>query len=215
VADAGFPREAEHMLNGAAVPRLSHILRSVQKNQHSIGYMKDMDGAHFSRWLHCLASSEDMEHALGAHGRDQIASQLDLPAAYGGIGLQSLESSADEEFLGSFVVISASLKAFFRNADLQVYTTIAETLKALDNMVGTQSCPTTQGIMEVYERSADLRVFLSEEESLVAIQLVRGHKLVEVLGRSSPGALDPSPEALILPEPRSMGGYISAPCKHE
>ena len=29
VAEAGFPREAEQMLKGAAVPRLSHILRSV------------------------------------------------------------------------------------------------------------------------------------------------------------------------------------------
>ncbi len=32
VANAGFPREAEKMLKGAAVPRLSHILKSVQKH---------------------------------------------------------------------------------------------------------------------------------------------------------------------------------------
>ena len=32
VAAAGFPREAEHMLKGSTVHRLSHILRSVQKN---------------------------------------------------------------------------------------------------------------------------------------------------------------------------------------
>jgi hypothetical protein len=36
-ASAGFPREAELMLKGAAVPRLSHILRSVQKSEHSKG----------------------------------------------------------------------------------------------------------------------------------------------------------------------------------
>jgi len=35
VAAAGFPREAEQMLKEAAVPRLSHILRSVQKNDRS------------------------------------------------------------------------------------------------------------------------------------------------------------------------------------
>ena len=36
VATAGFLREAEHMLKRAAVLRLSHILRSIQKNQHSL-----------------------------------------------------------------------------------------------------------------------------------------------------------------------------------
>ena len=102
-----------------------------------------MDGAHLSAYLHCLTSSEDLEHALGAHGRDQLASQLDLPAAYGGAGLQSMESLANEEFLFSFATISTSLIAFCRNADLQVYTRIAETLEALDNMEGNQSCPTT------------------------------------------------------------------------
>ena len=69
--------------------------------------------------------------------------------------------------------------------------------------------------MKVYERSAALRNSLSEEEALVATLLVRGHIFVEIPGRSSPGALDPSPEALTLPEPRPMGDYISAPCKHE
>ena len=112
------------MLKGAAVPRLSHILRSVHKNQHSIGWLKEMDGAHLSAWLHCITSLEDLEHALGVHGRDQLASQVDLLAAYGGAGLQSLESSADEEFLGSFAAISASLLALCKNADLQVYTRI-------------------------------------------------------------------------------------------
>ena len=49
---------------------------------------------------------------------------------------------------------------------------------------------------------------------MVATQLVRGHILVEVPGRSSPGALDPSPEALNLPEPRHMADYNTTPCKH-
>jgi hypothetical protein len=39
VASAGFPREAELMLKGVAVPRLSHNLRSVQKSRHSRGWM--------------------------------------------------------------------------------------------------------------------------------------------------------------------------------
>jgi hypothetical protein len=32
VAEAGYPREATAMLTGAAFPRLSHILKSIQKN---------------------------------------------------------------------------------------------------------------------------------------------------------------------------------------
>jgi hypothetical protein len=62
----------------------------------------------------------------------------------------------------------ASLIAFCKNANLQVYTRIAETLEALNNMWGSKSCPTTHGIMEAYERSAVLRDSLSEEESVVA-----------------------------------------------
>ncbi len=49
VASVGYPREAELMLKGAAVPRLYHILRSVQKSQHSRVWMQEMDGgAHLS-----------------------------------------------------------------------------------------------------------------------------------------------------------------------
>ena len=123
--------------------------------------------------------------------------------------MQSFESSADEEFVGSFAVISASLIPFSRNANLHVYTRIAETLEALDDMEGSQSCPTTKGIMEVYERSANLWVPLSAEKSMASTQLVRGHRLVEVPGR--PGALDPAPEAVTLLEPRRIGDYIIAP----
>ncbi len=48
VAATGFPREAEHMLKVAAIPRLSHILISVQKGKHTVGWMTEMDGAHLS-----------------------------------------------------------------------------------------------------------------------------------------------------------------------
>ena len=37
VADACFQREAVDMLKGAAIPRLSHILKSIQKNANSTG----------------------------------------------------------------------------------------------------------------------------------------------------------------------------------
>ena len=63
------------------------------------------------------------------------------------------------------------------------------------------------------DRFATMRVPLSEEDSRVATQLVRGHQRVEVSGRA--GELDPSPELLNLPEPRPMEDYIAATCKHE
>ena len=75
------------MLKGAANPRLSHILRSLQKSQH----MQEMDGAHLSAWLQCLTASEDLLHVLGPEGRSQLSDLLDLPPSYGGAGLQSLE----------------------------------------------------------------------------------------------------------------------------
>ena len=86
--------------------------------------MRDMDDAHLSAcWLHCLTASEIMEHALGTEGRSQLSDLLDLPPSYGGrgAGLQSLEDSADEEFLGSFAAIAAALISFCRKTNQQVY----------------------------------------------------------------------------------------------
>jgi hypothetical protein len=37
VAAARYPRKAEQIQKGASVPRLSHILSSVQKNKHTMG----------------------------------------------------------------------------------------------------------------------------------------------------------------------------------
>ena len=48
MASSGFPREAELMIKGTAVPRMSQILRSVQMSQHSRGWMREMGGAHLS-----------------------------------------------------------------------------------------------------------------------------------------------------------------------
>ena len=66
VAAARFSWEAEHMLKRAAMPRLSHILKSIQKNNHTAGCMEEMDGAHLSDWLHCLTASEDLKNDLGS-----------------------------------------------------------------------------------------------------------------------------------------------------
>ncbi len=68
---------------------------------------------------------------MGPDSVAQLAGLLDLPPSYGGIGLQSLERSADEEFLGSFAGISASLIAFCRKTELPVYIAIAEALESM------------------------------------------------------------------------------------
>jgi hypothetical protein len=68
----------------------------------------------------------------------------------------------------------------------------------------------------VNETSASLREpLVSEEETVVVTQLVRGHALLEVPGKSSQEVLDPTPEAMTLPDPRLLEDYITAPCKHE
>ena len=124
-ASAGFPRETKLVLKGAALLRMSHIRMSVQKSQHSRGWVQEMDMAHLSAWLHCLTNSEDLKHALGPEGRSRLSDLLDLSPSYGGAGLQSLEGSADEEFLGSFAPIASSLITFCRETEQQVYIRIA------------------------------------------------------------------------------------------
>ena len=100
------------MITGAASQKLIYLLKTVQKNPHTTRWMREMDDAHVSTWLHCLTASTDLESALGPLARDQLTGMLDLPPAFGGIGLQSLERSADEELLGSFATISSSLISF-------------------------------------------------------------------------------------------------------
>jgi hypothetical protein len=78
VAAAGFPREAEQMLKGAVVPRLSHILKSVQKNNNSVCGMNAGDGWRSSLYMapmpQCLGGSGNglrtggKRQPPGAHG---------------------------------------------------------------------------------------------------------------------------------------------------
>ena len=59
-----------------------------------------MGGANLSALLHCLTASGDLENDLGPEGRGNLSELLDMSASYGGVGLQSLVASADEEFMG-------------------------------------------------------------------------------------------------------------------
>ena len=84
-----------------------------------------MDITHLSIWFHCLTASEDREHAFAPKRRDQLSNLLDLPAACGGIGLQLLEYSADEDFVGSIARITTSIILFCTKAKLPVDIEIA------------------------------------------------------------------------------------------
>jgi hypothetical protein len=68
---------------------------------------------------------------LGLEEHHQLTEWLDLPPAYGGIGLNSLARSADAEFVGSFAGIASSLIEFWRKNDLPIYIGIVEALEAL------------------------------------------------------------------------------------
>ena len=68
---------------------------------------------------------------MGPPALDQLSDLLNLPPAYGGIGLQSLEKAADEELLGSFAGIFVSLIAFCRRTKLPVYIAKAEALLSM------------------------------------------------------------------------------------
>ncbi len=92
-----------------------------------------MDDAHVSTWMHCLSTSTDLEHAIGHPSRDQLAGLIYLTLAFVGIGMQSLKRSTDEELLGSFAGISASLISFWRSTKLLVYIAIAEALEGMDD----------------------------------------------------------------------------------
>ena len=203
------------MLKGAIVPRLSHILKYVQKNNHTVGWMAEIDGAHLSASLHCLTASEVLKNDLGSEGRGNLLGLLDLSTFYGGAGLQSLVVAAEERFLGSFAGIAASLISFFKNTEMPVYIRIAEALEGTEDTDVDTGCATIEGVKEAYERTGWLREPLFEEESRTSTELVKGSKLVKVLVAYDPERPDLALEPLTLPEPRLLTDCTTTPCKHE
>ena len=153
VAESGFSREAHKMLTGSAVPRLTHILKSVPKDQASTEWMQSADDAHLSTWLRCVGA-EQLDAAVPSLERAYLAASLDLPPQFGGIGLQSLIRATDEELLGSCVAVTADLNNSCRSKGISAYSQIAD---ALDSMAdihssyayggGPRSTPYTQRLM--------------------------------------------------------------------
>ncbi len=58
--------------------------------------MTEMDEAHLSAWLHCLSASDELESDMDQERKEELTELPDLPASYGGTGLQSLTLAADE-----------------------------------------------------------------------------------------------------------------------
>jgi hypothetical protein len=135
-----------------------YLLKTLQKSPHTAQWMREMDDAHVSTWLYCLTASTGLENAIGLLAKDQLAGMIDLPPALGGIGLQSLERSADEELLGSFARIFAPLIAFCRSTELLVYIAIAEALEGMDDaaelLISGEKDPTPPSILQVREVAA-------------------------------------------------------------
>jgi hypothetical protein len=151
--------------------------------------MKEMDKAHVLTWLHCLTASPDLENAMGTEEIGQLSAWLDLLPSYWGGGMNSLSRSADEEFLGSFTTIAASLFAFFRKTELPIYIRIAQALESL----GDTGDPKDESEEYPFDILAALRAtsdrtssdisHSTEEEPPLAKQIIRGYSVVEVPGK--------------------------------
>jgi hypothetical protein len=183
-----------------------------------------MDTAHVSTWLHCLTASPVLEHALSPTEWNSLTEWLDLPPSYGGSGLNSLVRSADEELLGSFAGIAASLISFCRKTELPIYITLAQALEAMGD--GTEAleeenppsdadpCASIEAIEDDASRAECALSPLSTEELALATELVRGHSRVEVPGRWNRNG-DAPLDVIVLPEPRSLADFVTAPWKQE
>ena len=69
-AAASFPRETVAMLTGVASHKLVYLLKYVQKNPQTDLWMRQMDNAQVSSWLHCLSTLTNLEHAIGPQARE-------------------------------------------------------------------------------------------------------------------------------------------------
>ncbi len=84
IAKMGFPSVEHKMLTGYAVPRLTHILKSVPKDSASIEWIESTDEAHLCTWLSC--SGAETLHALlppilRPYSRSTSPSSLSAPRA--------------------------------------------------------------------------------------------------------------------------------------
>jgi hypothetical protein len=97
-----------------------------------------------------------------------------------------------------------------------------ELMEDAEDMLNGEDSDTMDGQSDAVDairaiRSATARAVTdlpTDDELLLATQLVRGHAVVEIPWRWSREG-DPAPELIVIPEPRSLDDYASAPCKLE
>ena len=126
--------------------------------------------------------------------------------------------------MGSFAGIASSLVKFCRKTDLPIYIDIAEALEALgdaaemleEDLPPTKElpCVSVSAIATAAARVATSLSIPSDEEMLTVNHLVRGHSVVKVPGKWNCTG-DKEPDLIVLPEPRTISDFITAPCKHE
>ena len=118
--------------------------------------------------------------------------------------------------MGSFAGIAAAFITLCRNTELSAYIRIANALEGTEEEgVMDDDCETVKGVKDAFERTVWLREPLSEEESNIATELMKGSRVVETHGSYDPERPDSIPEHVTLPEPKTLGDFVSAPCKHE
>ena len=145
---------------------------------------------------------------------------LDLPPSYGGCSLNSHSRSADEEFLGSFAAIAASLIALCRKTRLSIYIRSAEALESLGDEVDPEDetvekpCEIIEAVRAATDRASSALSQSTEDELALASQLIRGHSVVEVPGKWN-RLENATTDAIVLPESRSLTDFVTTPCKHE
>jgi hypothetical protein len=217
VAKMGFSRETHKMLTGFAVPRFTHIAKSV-KDDASSGWMSAVDDAHLSTWLECTGVST-LDADLSSQERHLLTASLDLPPQFGGIGLQSLIRAADEELLGSLASVTANLIVFLRTKSLSVYDKLVDALDAMadddTDVTNPPVIPTIASIMAVSARAHTFLADITQSEMDFATSLTLGERLVEVPGRFVNLETHTKPEPIVLPDLRVPADYVTAPCKHE
>ena len=86
VEEMFFSREAQRMLTGSTIPRLTHILKSVPKDHALTKWMRSADDAHLSTWLRSVGA-EQLDATLPALERAHLAASMELPPQFGGYKL--------------------------------------------------------------------------------------------------------------------------------
>jgi len=155
----GYPREAHKMLTRSAVPRLSHVLKSVPKDDTSKPWMEEVDNEHLSTWIDCVGIST-MYSEMTLHARQHLATSLDLPPQLGGVGLQSLMRAAYEELLGSRATVTADLISFFRSKCVSVYNQLEDALDAIADEDGDPTSPIVPAVASLLAICKRAYIFL-------------------------------------------------------